>query len=299
MGLDMECDRNVSNSLNQPTDYLFIDHGQLLAIIREAYADPKIEDSNGGNALHCLAAVALSTGSVEATREDPKHTKSIPGRNRQTNADPKRESQLRLEILEGLLLAGVDVNAYNASGNNVLMEFVIHLPDCNAYKTIPDILEKLIDHGASVNARNRQGDTALHLAVRHGHKVAMRTLVQRGAAVHARNRNGQSPLQLLAELISTASDDIRAYSNLEACYAWLSRDTVGAVLEPSFTDQWSTPEMLIKDRALPVNTPECKALIESELFRLGFCEEPNGVRIKREQMDTSEWSQCTDNDKRG
>ncbi|KAH7008357.1 hypothetical protein EDB80DRAFT_435053 [Ilyonectria destructans] len=293
--IDIECDRNVSNSSNQPTDCLFIDHGQLLAIINKASADPKIEDSNGGNALHCLAAVALSTGSVEATREVPRHTRSTPGRNRRTNADPRRESQLRLEILEGLLLTGVDVNAYNASGNNVLMEFVIHLPDCNAYPKIPVILTKLINHGASLNARNRQGDTALHLAVRHGHKLAMRTLVQHGAVVHARNRDGQSPLQLLAELIRKASDDIRTYSNLEACYAWLSRDTVGAVLKPSFTDEWSTPEMSIVDRALPVNTPACKALIESELFRLGLCEEPNEVRIKHEQMDTPESSQCTDN----
>jgi len=61
----------------------------------------------------------------------------------------------------------------------------------NAY-----IISRILDHGASIDARNKAGDTSLTIAVRQNEEDAGILLLSRGADIFAANARGESPLYL-------------------------------------------------------------------------------------------------------
>ena len=77
------------------------------------------------------------------------------------------------------------------------------------------LIDLLLDRGADVNARRRDGMTALHSAAYRGHLRVIRRLVERGADVNARAHDagphaGQSPVDTaLAQGQSAAADLLR------------------------------------------------------------------------------------------
>ena len=58
------------------------------------------------------------------------------------------------------------------------------------------VAEFLIQKGADVNARNRDGGTSLHGAAFLGHADIAALLIQKGADINARNAKGESPLDV-------------------------------------------------------------------------------------------------------
>ena len=71
-----------------------------------------------------------------------------------------------IQIVEGLLDVGADINVTDEDGHPPLMiaTIVINKP----------IVELLLGRGAEVNMKNKKGETALYLAVRHGHEAFQR-----------------------------------------------------------------------------------------------------------------------------
>ncbi len=61
-----------------------------------------------------------------------------------------------------------------------------------------EAVELLLQHGADINGRNRDGNTALHLAVFLGHAETAELLLNNGADVIAKNDDGATPVDLLA-----------------------------------------------------------------------------------------------------
>ncbi|GHU41704.1 hypothetical protein FACS1894190_10130 [Spirochaetia bacterium] len=59
-----------------------------------------------------------------------------------------------------------------------------------------DIIRRILDKKASVNARNQEGDTALHITVRKNEAATGELLLSRGADIFAQNAKGESPLSL-------------------------------------------------------------------------------------------------------
>lgn len=56
-------------------------------------------------------------------------------------------------------------------------------------------VQQLLQHGACVNSRSEEeGDTALHIAARHGLAEHVRLLLRHGAELEAENQEGQTPL---------------------------------------------------------------------------------------------------------
>jgi ankyrin repeat protein len=59
-----------------------------------------------------------------------------------------------------------------------------------------EAVKALLDLGSNVNAVNRTGDTALHVATTKGFNKIVQLLVQRGAKLDTKNDRGQTPLAI-------------------------------------------------------------------------------------------------------
>ncbi|CAM1510497.1 Fc.00g008320.m01.CDS01 [Cosmosporella sp. VM-42] len=216
----------------------------LIKFVRSAEQFPSQEDSEGRNGLHCLAAATLSNSSIlkKYGMANPQMQANQRGKKNQEPKDLDSctdKLSLRLSAVNRLLLARVNPNHYDNAGNTPLMAFAAQLPEEDDYKFGPKILESLIDNGAEVNARNRHGETALHIAVRCGRKLAARTLVQRGANVHVRDAAGRSLLEVADIKTRNAHGAIpKEYVHFEACRAWLSGKGY-AVQEPTVMQEWA------------------------------------------------------------
>jgi ankyrin repeat protein len=77
----------------------------------------------------------------------------------------------------------------DSGGNTALMITVMNNGD-------PKIAGLILDKNALVNARNKEGDTSLHLAVQRNNQEIGELLIARGADIFAPNAKGESPLYL-------------------------------------------------------------------------------------------------------
>lgn len=136
----------------------------------------------------------------------------------------------QLELARLLVERGADVNATNIEGfdrRNVLIETIhssegelcgfgsklltqaCRIRHLNGFvrerepieeKTVMSIAEMLIDHRADINARDSDGQTALHWALQHRPLPIAKMLLDRGADVNAVDARGFAPLHTVAEL---------------------------------------------------------------------------------------------------
>jgi ankyrin repeat protein len=149
----------------------------------------------------------------------------------------KAPMELRYGLVQNLLSIGVDPNNYDKQGNTVLMAFVNHLHDGEDDKILAEIFYCLIGYGANLHRRNRQGETALHVAVRFGRKIATRVLLEKGANVQARTITGEGVLAVGVQHYLKARDDQKLYSSIIACMALAIQ--YGAVAAPTIVQEWS------------------------------------------------------------
>lgn len=218
---------------------------RLMQTIQHCWQYPRHEDSDGRNGLHCLAAVILSKTSVELRSKSP--SRPSPPRRKKKTENPEElldssseRLKSRLEMAEVLLNSGVDPNHYDSYGNTPLMAFVAQLPEDDDYQTGPQILQLLLHQGANIHARNRAGETALHIAVRCGRKLSVKALLEHHANVHVRDAAGRSLLTLADVKMETSSEvDPTEYAHYEACRAYLSGGKGNAVQEPSILQEWA------------------------------------------------------------
>jgi ankyrin repeat protein len=102
--------------------------------------------------------------------------------------------------------------AVEAGSADVVRALLVHRADVRAAKKGAEplhvaaaggrveLIELLLKHSAAVSAAEEEsGETALHLAVRHGHREAAALLLVRGAPVNAQDGKGRTPLYRAAE----------------------------------------------------------------------------------------------------
>ena len=72
-------------------------------------------------------------------------------------------------------------------------------PDACLPKRPPRGREELLDRGAQINAKDKDGATPLQHASMYGHKVVVRLLLAKKADVNARDNNGETALMLASK----------------------------------------------------------------------------------------------------
>ncbi|MBN2496511.1 MAG: ankyrin repeat domain-containing protein [Deltaproteobacteria bacterium] len=105
-------------------------------------------------------------------------------------------------------------------------------------------VEARLAQGAPLDGRNREGRTALHVALEAGHAKVAARLIERGAGVDLRDRQGNSPLHLAAEMGSAslieslldrgAEIDARGndgWTPLHCAAAWNAKSVVQTLVE--------------------------------------------------------------------
>jgi hypothetical protein len=227
-----------SHPTSQPAvDEEVYKHARLLETARLAFSGTLLEDFQGRNGLQCIAEALLTitaTGNIILPWQKNKRKRDEIAMY-QWYSSPLT---LRYELVQNLLHVGkVDVNNYDKYGNNVLMAFVAHLDDGEDDKALTKLLQLLINNGADIHRRNRRGETALHVAVRLGRKIATKVLLENGANVHARTIEGKGVLAVGEEHSLGAVEDQHLYSSILACMAIAIR--CGAVAAPDLVREWS------------------------------------------------------------
>ena len=91
-------------------------------------------------------------------------------------------------VAKKLIEYGADVNAKNFRGETALMV------SCSELSDNDDIINLLLDNGAKVNDVSLTKDSALMLASINSKVLAVKILVERGADVNIRNREGETAL---------------------------------------------------------------------------------------------------------
>jgi hypothetical protein len=207
-------------------------HANLLSTIVKAGDMPWYEDSKGRNGLHCLAEVAFNL----PLPKKPGWTAQYSVVGNSGNAETLREC-----YLDGLLAAGVNPNNYDMDGNTPLMTFITHNRTSEDGETTTRILIRLIHSKADIHRRNRQGETALHLAVKLGRRAATRILLKNNANVHARDNKGAGILEVGHNACTKATGDAMLYGQIMACMSLVTRS--GAVSYPTIDMEWITKEI--------------------------------------------------------
>ena len=200
---------------------------QMIKCIREADRDcTKLDDKMdvyGRNALHLLAD----------TQFDPRTTAGKDG-----VEGFKHVCRLRRRCADALLSYGESsaqiLNVYDVSGRTPLMALIgaLHIAD----EELEYLVELLIRRGASIDHRNGDGESPLHIATRLGRIAVTRVLLKHGANLNATRADGQSITVAGVKCAARAKEDLVLHGRIMACVCLLADD--GALLEPTFFDEW-------------------------------------------------------------
>ncbi|CAH1170454.1 unnamed protein product [Phaedon cochleariae] len=101
---------------------------------------------------------------------------------------------LQFESCEVLLRYGAEVNALKRADWTPLMLACTKTEGENSWKTI----KLLLEHGALVNYKNKDGWTCVHLVARQGNVSVMKLLLQYGLDAKIKTKNGRSALHIAA-----------------------------------------------------------------------------------------------------
>ena len=215
-------------------------HARLLETARLAFDSPSLEDHDGRNGLQCLAEASMGM-----SIKNNKVSLSTSLKRKRDEAglhSPAARLILRYDLVQWMIEKKVSINHYDKQGETVLMAFVKYLCDGEDDTVLANLFHRLIQKGADQHARNRRGETALHIAVRLGRKVATKVLLETGANVHALTIGGKGVIAIGEKAYFAVRDDSKLYSSIIACIALVMQ--YGGVRAPTLVQEWSMDEGL-------------------------------------------------------
>lgn len=157
--------------------------------------------------LFCVSATSLIQSMWRASKKRDSETKENIKTSLQNGANPKDfEQTLKTAIEQGdssfvllLLQHCVDPNAYDRHDYSPLYVAVdLKCRSITHGSSYDIIVQHLLDHGADINHRPPDGNTALHNAISAGRLDIMQWFLAKGANVNSRGCGDRTPLHCAA-----------------------------------------------------------------------------------------------------
>jgi ankyrin repeat protein len=137
----------------------------------------------------------------------------------------------------------------------------------------PDIIGLILDKDARINARNKEGDTALHLAIRENYQETGELLLRRGANIFDPNASGESPLyQAFHNTPGNLREWIVNPDTLEA------RDGLGNTML-HYVAQWKLDSVIPRIIQRGANLEAANATGETPLFVAAKYNSPSTIQV--------------------
>jgi len=171
-------------------------HPDVVISLLKVGADADAQDSNDMTPLLCALE---RPGSGEAAQLLLKHGASFHLQNKNSQTPLHLASKHdHPSVVASLLKIGADVDAQD---NNSMTPLLYALDRSGS----SEAAQLLLDHGASVRARNTKGQTPLHLSSKHDHPSVVASLLKICADVDTQDSNSMTPL--LCALSRFGSDE--------------------------------------------------------------------------------------------
>ena len=174
-------------------------HSSVIKALIEAGADINGQDEDGTTPL----MEAAYRGDDQKVQELIRAGASVTAKNKKLQtalhlATSSRSWWAHSSVVKALIEAGTDINGQDEDGTTPLMEA--------AYRGDDQKVQELIRAGASVTAKNKKLQTALHLAISSrsrwaqwkGHSSVVKALIEAGADVNGQDEDGTTPLMKAA-----------------------------------------------------------------------------------------------------
>jgi len=166
-----------------------------------------------------------------------------------------------------LLITPETVNQRDSAGNTMLHAAVRN-------RANPQQISRILDQRAPVDARNRDGDTSLHMAVRMNQRENAEFLISRGASLFSLNGAGMSPLHIA--LSSTPMRDWIINPN-----TIIARDGLGnSILH--YAAEWNLNNAIPAIIRSGLSVEEPNATGQTPLFMAIRTDSPSTIRVLAE-----------------
>ena len=184
-------------------------HADVARLLINAGASVLEEDQEGNTMLHFAAGAGypevvelfISAGAPVDVRNNRRRTPlyyAVWGRDYlmpRTGTDREASREQRYEAIRLLIKAGAPLDWWYGDSNDNQFT-LLHA----AASRSPGVVEMLLEGGATLNVRKKNGDTPLHMAARNSHSPAalesIKLLLEAGASAGAKNNRGETPLNL-------------------------------------------------------------------------------------------------------
>lgn len=191
-------------------------HSQVLTLLLSKGADPNLRDEYGYSPLHVLITLNRDTSLLKTALEGGAgvSVRAVDGKtplylaveenkpdyiplllsyksdifaSDNKGATPFEKALKENAAILPLLITAETVLQNDGAGNTILHIAVRE-------RAGADIINTIADKGALINARNKEGDTSLNLAVRQNDETVGSLLLSKNADIFAANAKGESPL---------------------------------------------------------------------------------------------------------
>jgi len=210
--------RDANNNTPLHTGIPAETHREIASLLITSGADPNLRDDHGDTPLHIVIILNRSLDVIQTFLNGGSdvHIRNIQGKTPLYIA----VEEGRTALIPVLLTAGSEIFAADNSGVtpfdlavkspesifNLMIQPETVVQRDSAGNTMlhaavrnranPNQIARILDARALVDARNREGDTALHIAVRMNQKDSSEFLISRGASIFSGNSAGKSPLYI-------------------------------------------------------------------------------------------------------